>query len=319
MKPSRPADRRSGQKAPDGHAGGCPPIGGAATALVPTLGLLWGLNWVAVKLCLVEIPPWTLRVAGFAIGAACLFGFLALSGRSMTVPRRHWLRLVVVGLLSVTTYNVLSAFAQLSATTTRSAVLSYTMPIWAVVLARVVLGEKLDARRALGLGLGVAGLAALGWPIVAAGQFSAGLLFALGSGLSWAAGSVFLKRFPIDGGPLAITSWQLALALPVTLAGMLAFEGVPTALPAQATTLWAFAYHAVLAQAVATATWFTILERLPAGTAAICSLLVPAVGVLGATLMLGERPTPGDLAGLALIVAASATVLLRSGPARTGA
>lgn len=290
-----------------------------AAALVPLLGLLWGLNWVAVRLCLAEIPPWTLRATGFSVGAAALFCFLALSGRNLTVPRRHWPRLLVVGLLSVTAYNVLSAFAQLSATTTRAAVLSYTMPIWAVLLARLVLGERLDARRSAGLALGAAGLAALGWPILAAGQFSAGLLYALGSGVSWATGSVFLKRFPIDAGPLTIASWQLALAVPATAAGMLLFEGLPELKPLASTTLWAFAYQAILAQAVATATWFTILERLPAGTAAIGSLLVPAIGVLGATLLLGERPTAGDLVGLAFIVAASAAVLLRLPPARAAA
>jgi drug/metabolite transporter (DMT)-like permease len=280
-------------------------------ALVPVLGLLWGFNWVAVRICLTEIPPWTLRVSGFAIATAALFGFMRLKGERLHVPRAHWGRLVLVGFLSITAYNLFSAFAQLSATTTRSAVLSYTMPIWAVLLARIVLGEKLDRRRTIGLALGVAGLVSLGWPIIAAGQFSIGLLYALMSGVFWAAGSVLLKRFPIDAGPLTITWWQLLLALPVTIVGMLAFEGIPEIRSVQTATVWAFLYHAILAQAVATAVWFTILEGLPTGIASIGSLLVPAVGVLGATALLGERPTAGDLLGLGFIIAASAVVLVR--------
>jgi drug/metabolite transporter (DMT)-like permease len=289
---------------------------GTATALVPLLGLLWGLNWVAVRICLTEIPPWTLRVAGFGIGTLALFGFIRWKGTSLHVPREHWWRLLVVGFLSITAYNLFSAFAQLSATTTRSAVLSYTMPIWAVILARIVLGERLDRRRALGLALGIAGLVSLGWPILAAGQFSVGLLYALMSGMFWAAGSVVLKRFPIGAGALTISWWQLLLALPVTIVGMLVFEGIPELRPLQTATIWAFIYHAILAQAVATAVWFTILEALPTGIASIGSLLVPAVGVIGATVLLGERPTTGDLLGLAFIVTASAVVLVRLSPDR---
>jgi drug/metabolite transporter (DMT)-like permease len=284
---------------------------GRIAALVPVLGLLWGLNWVAVRICLTEIPPWTLRVSGFTIGTAALYGFIWLKGGRLHVPRAHWWRIVLVGALSITAYNLFSAFAQLSATTTRSAVLSYTMPIWAVILARIVLGERLDLRRGLGLALGVAGLVSLGWPIIAGGQFSVGLLYALLSGMCWAAGSVLLKRFPIDAGALTISWWQLVLALPVTIIGMLVFEGLPEVRAFQSATVWAFLYHAILAQAVATAVWFTILEGLPTGIASIGSLLVPAVGVLGATALLGERPTPGDLLGLAFIVTASAVVLVR--------
>ncbi len=286
-------------------------IESGTAALVPVLGLLWGLNWVAVRICLDEISPWTLRFLGFAAGTAALLGFMLLKGRSLHIPRKHWWRVVAVGFLSITCYNLFSAFAQLSASTTRSAVLSYTMPIWAVILARIVLGERLDLRRGIGLALGIAGLLALGWPIVVAGQFSMGLVYAVMSGIVWAGGSVLLKRFPIDAGAITIAWWQLLLALPVTLIGMLIFEGMPELRALQPRTLWAFAYHAILAQAAATAIWFMILESLPTGVAAIGSLLVPAIGVLGATLLLGEHPTMGDLLGLAFIVTASAVVLLR--------
>ena len=283
-------------------------------ALIPLLGLFWGLNWPVVRLCLREIPPWTLRCWGMSLAALLLFGFVLARGGSLRVPRRHWWRLVVVGCLSITAYNVLSAFAQLTASTTRSAVLSYTMPIWAVLFARIVLGEPLDARRMAGLGFGVAGLAALGLPLVQNGQLSWGLLYALMSGIVWAAGSTFLKRFPVDASPLVIAAWQLALGALTTFPVMLLAETVPDPRTFMATTWIAFGLHVVLAQAVATTLWFTILSGLPSGIAAIGSLLVPGIGVLGAAVIIGEHPTPADWIGLALIVAASASVLVRFEP-----
>ena len=279
--------------------------------LVGGLGVCWGLNWPAVRLCLAEMPPWTLRAAGFTAAAALAFPLLAALGMSAAVPRRHWGRLALVGVLTVVAYNLLTAFAQLSASTTRSAVLSYTMPVWAVLGARVVLGEVIDGRRLAGLGLGGAGLAALGLPLAESGQLTIGLLYAMLSGVVWAAGSVLLKRFPIEAAPLVIAAWQLALGAVVTVPGMLLLEGWPRSHPQLALTWGAFIYHVVFAQVVAMWLWFTILDRMPAGIASIGSLLVPGVGVIGATLILGEHPTGADWLGLLFIVAASATVLLR--------
>lgn len=279
--------------------------------LIAALGVCWGLNWPAVRLCLVEMRPWELRFAGFAAATALIFALLVARQESVRVPRRDWLRLLLVGTLSVVAYNLLTAFAQLSASTTRSAVLSYTMPIWAVVFARIVLGEPFDGRRLTGLGLGIAGLVALGLPLAGQGQLTIGLLYAVLSGVVWAAGSVALKRFPIEASPLVLSAWQLALGTVVTLVGVLAFEGWPAALPRLPLTWTAFGYHVVFAQVAAMWLWFTILASMPAGIASIGSLLVPGIGVLGATAIIGERPTVADWLGLVLIVAASASVLVR--------
>lgn len=289
-------------------------IGNAA--LVVLLGITWGLNWPAVRLALDGFPPFTFRAIGFSSAAIVMFGVIALRGMRPVVPRAHWLRLALVGGLAVVAYNLLSALAQLSASTTRSAVLSYTMPVWTVVFARLFAGEMFDRRRLIGLALGVAGLVALGVPIIQSGQFTIGLVYAVMSGMVWGAGSVLLKRYPVDAPPLVVTAWQIALGALVTIGLMLVIEGIPTRLPNHAAPWVGLAYNILIGQAFGTTLWFTILSRLPAGIAAIGSLLVPGIGVIGATLILGEHPTATDWLGLLLIVCASATVLLRA-PAST--
>lgn len=279
--------------------------------LVVVLGLAWGMNWPAVRLALDGFEPFTFRAIGFSCSTLLLFAVMALRGIRPVVPRAHWPRLALVGAFSVAAYNLFSALAQLSASTTRSAVLSYTMPVWTVLFARLVVGERFDRRRILGLLLGAAGLVALGEPILRAGQFTIGLVHAVLSGIVWAGGSVTLKRFPIAAPPLVITSWQLLLGALISTALALALEGVPVRVPDHAGAWAGLAYNVVIGQALATTLWFTILGRMPAGIAAIGSLLVPAVGVIGATLILGEHPTASDWLGLVLIVAAAATVLVR--------
>ena len=297
---------------------------GATLALVPLLGLLWGFNWPAVRIALDEIAPWTLRAAGMLCAGLFLVVLALATGRSLRVPRRQWLLLFLTGILSIAAFNVLLAFAQLMAPTSRIAIVTFTMPLWAALFASLVLKEVLDGGRLLGLALGLAGLLALGWPLVMAGELSLGLLLGLIAGISWAAGTVLLKRFPIAAPAMTIAAWQLLLGGVCASLGMLLFEGLPVIRPLQSDTLLAFAYHVLLAQALAYFLWFEVLPRLPAAAASMGTLMVPAVGVLGSMIFLGERPALADWLGLVLVLAAAGTILLRpkaepaAPPARRG-
>lgn len=279
-------------------------------AIVPLLALLWGFNWPAVKIALGEIRPWTLRASGMALGGGCLVVIAALRGQSLTVKKSQWMRLTAAGLLSIAAFNILLAFAQLSAPTSRAAIITFTMPIWTVLFARILLKEPLDGRRCLGLVLGVAGLVALGWSLIQTGEISVGLLYALAAGICWALGTIVSKRFPVNASPLAVAAWQLLIGAACAAVGMLSFEGVALPHALRPATVTAFLYHVLFAQAFAYVLWFAALSRLPAGTASLGTLMVPAIGVAGAVLLIGEKPTLADLAGLVLVIGAASAVLV---------
>jgi drug/metabolite transporter (DMT)-like permease len=279
-------------------------------AAVPLLALLWGLNWPAVRIALGEIEPWMLRASGMALGSACLVVITALHGQSLAVKKSQWVRLVAAGFLSIAAFNILLAFAQLSVPTSRAAIITFTMPIWTVLFARILLKEPLDGRRRFGLALGVAGLCALGWPLIRTGEVSIGLFYALMAGICWALGTIVSKRFPVEASSLAVATWQLLIGAACAAVGMLAFETVALPQALQPATIAAFLYHVLFAQALAYVLWFAALSHLPASTASLGTLMVPAVGVAGAMLLLGETPTLTDLAGLMLVIGAASAVLV---------
>jgi drug/metabolite transporter (DMT)-like permease len=279
-------------------------------AAVPLLALLWGFNWPAVKIALGEIRPWMLRASGMALGGGCLVVIAALRGQSLTVKKSQWMRLIAAGLLSIAAFNILLAFAQLSAPTSRAAIITFTMPIWTVLFARILLKEPLDGRRRFGLALGVAGLCALGWPLIWTSEVSIGLFYALMAGICWALGTIVSKRFPVEAPSLAVAAWQLLIGAACAAVGMLAFETVTLPQALQSATIAAFLYHVLFAQALAYVLWFAALSHLPASTASLGTLMVPAVGVAGAMLLLGETPTLTDLAGLMLVIGAASAVLV---------
>lgn len=283
--------------------------------LVPLLGLLWGFNWPAVRIALGEIAPWTLRAGGMAFAGLALIAIALLRRHSLAVPRAWWLRLALAGFLSIAAFNVLLAFAQLMAPTSRAAILTFTMPLWSTLLAWLWLGERLDRRRLIGLGLGGLGLAALGLPLWRDGGLTPGLMLALIASLSWALGTIVTKRWPVPAPAITVAAWQLLIGGFVAGVGMLVFEGVPRIGPLQPRTVVALTFHILGAQALAYALWFTVIARLPAGLASIGTLMVPAVGTFGSVLLLGERPLASDWLGLVLIVAASGAILLPQGDA----
>ena len=113
--------------------------------------LFWGLNWPIIKVLLTGANPWTLRAAGLSAGAVLLAGATIVSRQSLCIERRYWGALLVAGLLNVAAFNVLAVFAQMSMTASRAAILTYTMPLWSVLFARVVLAEPIDVLRGLAL------------------------------------------------------------------------------------------------------------------------------------------------------------------------
>lgn len=278
--------------------------------LVPLLGLLWGFNWPAVRISLTEIAPWTLRAGGMTFAGLALVAVALARGVSLKVPAAHWPRLIVAGILSIAAFNILLAFAQLMAPTSRAAILTFTMPVWATLMAWPVLGERFDRPRLIGLGLGIAGLLCLGLPLIRAGQLSPGLALALLASLSWALGTIVTKRWPVSAPVLTIAAWQLLIGGAAAGIGMLAFEGLPVPKALSLPVAAALAFHILGAQALAYFLWFTVIARLPAGIASLGTLMVPAVGALGSVLLLGERPAASDWLGLVLVVAASGAILV---------
>ncbi|RAI60163.1 DMT family transporter [Roseicella frigidaeris] len=255
--------------------------------------LAWGLNWPVMKLLMRDWPPYAFRIFA-ALGAVTLLGLVALAQRDRLWPRRdQWGRLAVSAVLNVSAWSVVAPLSLFWLDAAEAAIIGYTMPVWATVLAWPVLGERPTARRIAGLVLGLAGVTLLlGGTLAGAGMaaFQAklpGAAAILCTALMFAGGAVFTKRWPVQMAPVPLVAWQVAIGTAPVWAIALAFEHLD--LGRVTWVGWGcLAYVAVMAQCVAYLAWFRALRLLPAGTAAIGSLLVPVIGVVSSGLLLGE-------------------------------
>jgi drug/metabolite transporter (DMT)-like permease len=283
---------------------------GRARLMLVAVSLAWGLSWAAMKFALNEIPPFSMRMGTSGLATVALLALAFMQRRTIRVRGAMvWAHLAVAGCLNIAGFTLFTAFAQITTATSRVAILTYTMPIWAALLAYPVLGERLSVSRGMSLLLCTVGLAVLIYPLIGSSDLI-GLVFALASAVSWAMGTVYLKWARIEADPIAVAIWQLIVGFLVTVAGVLIVEGSPHLWPVQPRALGGLVFSALFGSAFAYLLWFEIVRRLPATAASLGVLSVPVIGIVASVLILGERPTVADMVGSALILAAAAGVLL---------
>ena len=285
----------------------------------PLLAVAWGLNWPAVKIMLSVLPPFSARALGLGAGVLLLLGWALLRRLPLWPQRGAWPAIVIGGLTTVAAFNICTAFAQLTTSTSRAAVLTFTMPMMSAALAWLVLGERPDRRSALALALGLAGVAVLAWPVLrglsSTGPHASawGLLFPLGAALAWAIGTVATKRWPPPGDRVMLTAWQLGLGAAIASIAALAV-GEPWPINWPPRVLAAIGWHVLIATALAYVLWYRLLASANATTASLTLLAVPVVGVLGAMALVGEQPSGADWLGFVLVLGGAVLVVLRVQP-----
>jgi drug/metabolite transporter (DMT)-like permease len=275
---------------------------GYVLLLVTSVG--WGMNWPVTKRLLAELPPLSMRGISGVIGAFLLAGVAVAIGQSLKVPRAQWPRLVLLSALNVTSWMALMGLALTYLPASEAAVIAYTMPVWAAVLAWPILGERMTWLRVVAMAMALAGLVALmgGKGVSASAATWPGIALAMWGAFNFALGTVFAKRWPLTLAPVTSAVWQVGIGcLPVALIGL----AIETPHFANLTSLgWTlFGYSIVVQFCIAYLCWFAALERLPASVAAIGTLLVPVIGVLASAFALGEPLGPGQIAALVLTIA----------------
>jgi drug/metabolite transporter (DMT)-like permease len=274
---------------------------GLVFLLITSVG--WGLNWPAMKHLLTEWPPLSARGLSGLAGAGLLMAVAGLRRQSLHVPRAAWGRLVLSAVLNVTLWMTLMGVALLWLPASEAAVIAYTMPVWASLLAWPILGERPTALRLVALLLAFGGLTALmgGNGIAASLAKLPGIVFTLIGAFGFALGTVLAKRLPVQLPALTLAAWQIMIGcLPVALAGLV-FEH-PHFAALSATGWGLMVYMTVVVFCICYASWFAALSRLPASVAAIGTLLVPVIGVIASALLLGEPLGPGQVIALAMTV-----------------
>ena len=264
------------------------------------LTLIWGYNWVVMKEALEYAGAFQFGALRTFIGALCLMAVLLVMRKPMqpkVVPT-----LILLGVLQTCGFTGLIIWALVEGGAGKTAVLTYTMPIWVMLMAWPILGEKITSKAQwFAVLLAFMGLLFILDPLhLGTDIFS--MILALLGGMFWALSVIVAKKLhqrEPDIDLLSMTAWQMFF-------GSLPLVVVAFIIPAPDIN-WTpqfigdVAFNAILGNAMAWLLWLYALQRLPAGVASMASMLTPVIGVLSAWWQLGEKPSIGESTGMLFI------------------
>ncbi|TWT06069.1 DMT family transporter [Reyranella sp. CPCC 100927] len=273
-------------------------------ALALVVMAIWGLNFVAVKIGVQEIPPVLFVTLRFAFAFLLMVPFVPW-------PTGRWRELLVLsfvlGSLHFTTMFTASRYLEAGT----MAVVTQLQAVFSALLGRLWFGERLGTLGWIGMAI------AFGGVLLIAGEPSVGdRLWALGLPvLGCAFFALYHARVKRIGNLSAnvLNCWVSLLIVPQTLAISLAMEQgqVQAMLGLSWNGVAALLYQVVPMVIISYWAWYRLLYRYPLTRVAPFQMLVPLFGVLAGALVLGEPLTVQKIAGGAVTVVGVALVVLR--------
>jgi drug/metabolite transporter (DMT)-like permease len=271
----------------------------------------WGVNWPAMKFLLREWPPLFARGSAGVTAAIAIACIAASLGQSLAVPRAQFGRLCVSAFINVFAWMGFSTLSMRWLHAGQAALLVYTMPVWATLLAWPFLGKRPGAASLCGLALCIAGVGLLfgGHDMGLGIDKLPGILFALSAAVLFALGTVVMT--PPALPPLTTVAWQLALGCAPMLAFGLLVEKPPFAAISPA-GMGVMVYMTIVPMGVCYLTWFAALRRLPPATASVATLLTPVIGVCAAAVALGEPLGAKEFSAMGMTLAGIALAMRKT-------
>lgn len=264
--------------------------------------LIWGLNFLAMKFAVVELPPFLLGTLRFALAAFPLVLFLPR-------PALPWRTLLVFGLVQgVLQFGLLFEALAHGMPAGLASVVMQTQAFFTLVLGALWLKEPFQARQMTGLLVALAGMTCLGLSHGLAMPLL-GFLLTVGSGLAWAVANLLARRLGQQGHrfpAIQFIAWSSLCAVP-PFALLSWLQDGPAAwalVPGISLRAWlSVLFLAWASTLLAYSLWTTLLARHPANRIAPFSLLVPTLGLGTAAVVLGEQPTGLQWLGSVLVLA----------------
>lgn len=258
--------------------------------------IFWGLSFIATKVALREVHPFTLLTLRYGIGALLLL--LVQCGRDMgflkTFSHRDWIHIFLLAAVGVSGLGLLQAYGLLYTTAINTGWIIAINPILITLSARLFLGEAITVRKISGILLGFCGI----FLVISKGVFSFSLfhfastfgdLLVLASALAWTTftvgGKGFLSRFTPLAAVTAIMISGFVIILPLSILK----GGWDNLLHLSPLTWTGVFFLGIFCSGLGYLFWYSALEKKDSSIVGMYLYLEPLVTLIGAYFLLGEE------------------------------
>lgn len=280
------------------------PLDAAAAAVMVVLCASWGLNQVAIKLALADVPPLA-QGALRSIGAVPIVLAVAwMRGTPLFARDGTLLAGIVAGALFGVEFALIYR-GLVWTTASRGVVFIYTAPFFIALGARLFLNERLAPSQWGGLALSFLGIVvAMGVPDpTVTTRTLMGDALMIAGGFLWAATTLFLKGSALAKAPTEkATLYQFVVSAVVMAAGAVLFGERIEHFPGPVALSWV-GYQAIWVLGITFTIWFGLVVRYSASRLSAFSFLTPLFGVAAGHLIMGDLITPAFAAAVTLVIA----------------
>jgi len=264
--------------------------------------IVWGLNFIAIKLGLQDVPPLLLGTLRFIFACFPAIFFLPK-------PPVSWPWLIALGLsINVGQFSFLFLGMKLGMPAGLASLVLQSQAFFTLFAAVTWCGEVWQWNHLIGLALSACGMAIIG--LQQGGDMTMiGFGLTLAAAACWGTGNIIMRRATLGVPPFSMLSlvvWAGVVAiLPLALLSWL-LEGYDAWLVAFSspswTTLGSLVYLALFATLIGYGLWGKLLSRYPAAMVSPLALMVPLVGISSSAIFLGESLSFAQSLGALLVM-----------------
>lgn len=277
----------------------------AASSVAPgaMAAILWGTNFEATRIALLDMLPMTAAALRFAIASIAIMGWLALRGGvNLAIFWRNCRAFIALGAIGIAGFNAALFLGMQSASPITAALIMGTSPLTTALLDAGFQRRRPPARALTGMTISLGGVA-LTIGAFSGAPFAPGDLLILAGSLAWAIYTIGCRRWVTGAAPIETAAWTMLTGATALIALALALESPVTALATASGASWAALIWMALAGSVlAYIFWQSGIARLGPARASIMFNLVPISALIVAALF-GRIPGWSQVAGVGVTIA----------------
>lgn len=288
-------------------------LGRSDLGLYVTLVVVWGTSWIAIHGQLGVVAPTVSLVWRFLLASAVCFAIAAFRGRPLAFGARAHARFALAGVLMFSTNFLLFYLAGRHIPTGLLAVVFALASPINLALAALFFGRPVDRNVLIGAGLGIAGVAALYEPEIAAAGFDAtalgGLALAVAGTVCFCLGNMVSTRTQAEGVPdVSAAAWGMAYGT-VWLVVLALATGARFEFDVSVRYVVSLLWLALGSSVVAFVAYLALIKRIGPGRAGFATVLFPVLALAISSVVENYDWTPLGFVGLGLVAGGNVLVL----------
>lgn len=254
--------------------------------------LIWGTTYLVLRIAVLHFPPFLFVTIRQLLAGGLLIGFMLLSKKALWPDNGHVMRQAIAGFFMITLGNGLVAWAEMYIPSGVAAILCSLMPMMVILINLAINKEERPTIAILiGVLLGLGGIVMIFGEHLAEfskQQYQMGIVVIFVAVISWAGGSVWLKKRGNDGNAFMNAGLQMFFGGIWLIPGALIFDDL-SRVSWSAEALYSLIYLVLIGSIVAYACYSYVLRKLPMTIVSLYAYVNPIVAVMLGWLVLHEK------------------------------